>query len=55
MKNNPTIIKYNCHFCKSDVEIQAVMETKRILKICTDCLLKYNKEQSEEYIPFVEE
>ena len=54
MKNN-TIVKYNCYKCNAKVEIQTTMDCKRVLKICTNCLLKYNKEQSREHIPFIEE
>ena len=54
MKDN-TILKYNCYKCNKEVETQTVMEAKRVLKICFDCLWKYNKEQSKEHIPFVEE
>ena len=54
MKNNSTILKFNCYICKCKVEIQTVMEAKRVLKICGNCLLRYNKEQSNRHIPFVE-
>lgn len=54
MEDN-TILKYNCYKCNEEVEMQTVMEAKRVLKICSNCWLKYTKEQSDEYIPYVEE
>jgi len=54
MKDN-TILKFNCYMCNCKVKMQVIMEAKRVLKICFDCWLKYTKEQSQEYIPFVEE
>ena len=54
MKGN-TILKFNCCMCNCKVEIQTVMEAKRVLKICNNCWVKYTKKQSKEYIPFVEE